>query len=69
MELENEADVDVQSAQDESDVDAESGDQDGPRVGQGPWIDGRWHDPLDQHPVPQRESHSMEALDPDYEPE
>ena len=35
MELENEADVDVQSAQDESEVDAQSGDEDGPRVGQG----------------------------------
>ena len=65
MELETQADVDVQSATDES----ESGDEDGPRVGQGAWVDGRWEDPIDPHPVPQRESHSMEALDPDYEPE
>ena len=69
MELENEADVDVQSAQDESDVDAESGDDDGPRVGQGVWVNGRWQDPLDPDPVPQRERRSMEALDPDYKPE
>ena len=65
MELETQADVDVQSATDE----AESGDEDGPRVGQGAWVDGRWHDPLDPHTFPQRESRSMEALDPDYEPE
>ena len=69
MELKNQADIDVQSVQDESDVDAESGDEDGPRVGQGAWVDGRWHDPLDPHTFPQRESRSMEALDPDYEQE
>ena len=63
MELETQADVDVQSATDES----ESRDEDGPRVGQGAWVDGRWQDPLDPHPFPQRESRSMEALDPDYE--
>ena len=67
MELENEADVDVQSAQDESDIDAESGDDDGSRVGRGAWVNGRWQDLLDPHPVPQRERRSMEALDPDYE--
>jgi hypothetical protein len=33
--LENHVDVDVQFAQDESEVDAQSGDEDGPRVGQG----------------------------------
>jgi len=65
MELETQADVDVQSATDES----ESGDEDGPRVGKGAWVGGRWQDPLDPHPFPQRESRSMEALDPDYEPE
>ena len=69
MELKNQADIDVQSVQDESDVDAESGDDDGPRVGQGAWVNGRWEDPLDPHPAPQRECRSMEALDPDYEPE
>jgi len=63
MELETQADVDVQSATDES----ESGDEDGPRVGQGAWVDGRWQDPLD--PFPQIESRSQDALDPDYEPE
>ena len=67
--LENQVDVDVQSAQDESEVDAQSGDEDGPRVGKGAWVGGRWQDPLDPHPFPQRESRSMEALDPDYEPE
>ena len=65
MELETEADVDVQSATEES----ESGDEDGPRIGKGAWKDGRWQDPLDPHPFPQRESRSMEALDPEYEPE
>ena len=38
MELETKADVDVQSATDES----ESGDKGGPRVGQGDWVDDRW---------------------------
>ena len=37
MELDKQADVDAV----ESDVDAESGDEDGPRVGQGAWVDGR----------------------------
>ena len=37
MELETQADVDVQSTTDES----ESGDEDVPRVGQGAWVDGR----------------------------
>ena len=63
MELETQSDVDVQSAMDES----KSGDEDGPRVGKGAWVGGRWQDPLDPHPFPQRESRSMEALDPDYE--
>ena len=62
MELETQADVDVQSATDES----ESGDESGPRVGQGAWVDGRWQDPFD--PFPQIESRSQDALDPDYEP-
>ena len=44
-------------------------DDDGPRVGQGAWVNSRWQDPLDPDPVPQRERRSMEALDPDYEPE
>ena len=65
IELETQANVDVQSTTDES----ESGDEDGPRIGKGAWVNGRWEDPLDPHPVLQREHHSMEALDPDYEPE
>ena len=65
MELETQADVDVQSAMDES----ESGDEDGPRVGQGAWVDGKWQDPLDPNTFSQRESRSQDALDPDYEPE
>ena len=65
MELETQADVDVQSATDES----ESVDEDGPRIGKGAWRDSRWQDPLDPHPFPQRDHRSMEALDPDYEPE
>jgi hypothetical protein len=50
-------------------VDAESGNEDGPRIGQGACVGDRWHDPLDPHPVPQRESRSREALDPNYIPE
>jgi len=65
MEFETQADVDVQSATDES----ESGDEDGPRVGQGAWVDGRWQDPLDPHTFSQRERRSQDALDPDYKPE
>ena len=38
MELDTQADVDVQSAMDES----ESGDEDGPRAGKGAWVDDRW---------------------------
>ena len=65
MELETQDDIDIQSATGES----ESGDDDGSRVGQGAWVNGRWQDLLDRHPFPQRERRSMEALDPDYEPE
>ena len=38
MELETQAGVEVQSAMDES----VRGDEDGPRIGKGPWKDGRW---------------------------
>ena len=38
IELETQANVDVQSATDES----ESGDEDGPRAGKGAWVEGRW---------------------------
>ena len=65
MELDKQADVDAV----ESDVDAESGDEDGPRIGKGAWAGVRWQDPLDPHPFPQRDRRSMEALDLDYEPE
>jgi len=65
MVFETKDDVDVQSATDES----ESGDEDGPRIGKGAWKDGRWQDSLDPHPFQQRDRRSMEALDPDYEPE
>ena len=34
----NEAEVGVQSWDDESDVGIQSGDEDGPRIGQGAWI-------------------------------
>ena len=59
MEWDYKVDIDVQSAEDES-------DEDGPRVGQGAWVDGRWHDPDDPHSILQRESRSREALDPYY---
>ena len=65
MELETQADVEVQSATDES----ESGDDDGPRIGQGAWVNSRWEDPLDPHPVESRQRCSREEFDPDYEPE
>ena len=46
-----------------------SEDEEGPRIGQGAWVDGKWQDPLDPFPVEPRQSRSREELDPDYKPE
>ena len=54
---------------DEFDVDVESWDEDGSRVGKGAWVDGRWHDPIDPHLILQSESRSREVLDTVYAPE
>jgi hypothetical protein len=70
MEWDNEHDVGDQSGDKESDdVDVESGDKQGPRIGQGAWVGNKWHDPIDPHPIPARERRLGEAFDPDYEPE
>jgi hypothetical protein len=62
------ADISAQSGDDEANFGAESGDKGGPRIGQGAWVRNRWHDPLDPHAFPPRESRSREEFDPDYEP-
>ena len=46
-----------------------SEDEEGPRIGQGAWVDGKWQDPLDPFPIEPRQSRSREELDLDYEPE
>ena len=46
-----------------------SEEEEGPRIGQGAWVDGKWQDPLDPFPVEPGQSHSREEFDPDYEPE
>ena len=53
----------------EYDCNSVSEDEEGPRIGQGAWVDGKWQDPLDPFPVEPRQSHSREEFDPDYEPE
>jgi hypothetical protein len=68
MEWDDEYSGGVQFGNNEYDVDAVSRDDDDPRIGQGAWVDGKWHDPLDPHPVQPRESHSRKEFDPDYEP-
>ena len=68
MEWDNEANVGVQSEDEEFDGGVEFGDEDDPRIGQGAWVGNRWHDPLDPHPVLPRGSCSSEEFDPDYEP-
>jgi hypothetical protein len=52
----------------EGDVGVESGDDEGPRVGQVAWIGGQWHVPIDPHPFPPRESRSRSDIDLDYFP-
>jgi hypothetical protein len=70
MEWDNEHDVSDQSRDKESDkVGVKSGDEQGPRIGQGAWVGNKWHDPIDPHPVSARERWPKEAFDPDYEPE
>ena len=45
------------------------GDDQGRVEGPGCWQQNEWLDPADPDPVPQRERHLEETLDPDYEPE
>ena len=45
-----------------------SEDEEGPRIGEGAWVDGVWKDPLDPHPVEPRQRWSRVEFDPDYEP-
>jgi len=54
---------------DEYNIDVVSEDEEGPRIGEGAWLDGVWQDPLDPHPVEPRQRCSREEFDPDYEPE
>jgi len=49
--------------------DEQSGDDQGRVEGPGCWQQNEWLDPADPDPVPQRERHLEEAIDPDYEPE
>ena len=70
MEWHNEHSVGDQSGNDRSDdVGDESGDDQGPRIGEGAWQGNLWVDPVDPHPVAQRERRLDKAIDPDYEPE
>ena len=40
----------------EEEVGVQSGDEDGRWIGQGAWVGKEWHDPIDPHPFPQRET-------------
>ena len=51
----------------EYDRNSVSDDEEGPRIDQGAWVDGKWQDPIDPFPVEPRQSRSREELDPDYE--
>jgi hypothetical protein len=51
---------------DEGDVGVESGDDEDPKVGQGAWVGGQWHNLIDPHLFPPRESCSRSEFDPDY---
>jgi hypothetical protein len=51
---------------DEGHVGVESRDDEGPQVGQGAWVGGQWHDLIDPHPLPHRESRSKLEFDPEY---
>ena len=46
-----------------------SEEEEGPRIGQGAWVDGKWQDPLDPFLVEPRQSRSREELDQNYESE
>ena len=49
--------------------DEQSRDKQGHVEAPGAWQGNEWLEPADPHPVPQRERHSEEAIDPDYKPE
>jgi hypothetical protein len=51
MEINNIADQLVWENENEEDVDAEEG----PQIGVGMWVNNVWLDPIDPHPVPQRQ--------------
>jgi hypothetical protein len=51
VEINNIADQLVWENENEEDVDAEEG----PQIGVGMWVNNVWLDPIDPHPVPQRQ--------------
>jgi hypothetical protein len=53
---------------DEGNLAREFGDDEGPQIGQGAWVGGHWHNPIDPHIIPPRESRSRSEFDPDYVP-
>jgi hypothetical protein len=68
MVSDDEGNVRVQSEDDDAGNSVESGDDEGPEIGHGAWVGGVWHDPIDPHPFPPRESRSRSEFDHDYEP-
>jgi hypothetical protein len=58
--------VGAQSGYDEADVGIQSGDDEGPQIGEGAWVEGVWHDPIDPHPFAPRESHLRLEFHLDY---
>ena len=53
---------------DHGDAQDEYGDDEGPQIGRGAYVDRVWQEPLDPHPFPQRETRSRSEFDPDYVP-
>jgi hypothetical protein len=51
VEINNIADQLLWENENEEDVDAEEG----PQIGVGMWVNNVWLDPIDSHPVPQRQ--------------
>ena len=56
------------SLMDWGDAGVESGDDKGPKVGQGAYVAGLWLDALDPHPIAPRQKSSLLDFDPDYVP-
>jgi hypothetical protein len=61
MAWEDEADIGVQSGDDEADF--QSGKDKGPQIGEGAWVGGVWHNLIDPHPFAPRESLSRLEFD------